>query len=96
MSICINCEKYKNNEHCIDNIEYCEYQLAEHDKKIRTDAYNKGATDMEKAKQIIIDSLLKEIEHTRAEVIDELLDISWHSIDLKDFRREVMKLKEQK
>lgn len=33
--------------------------------------YEQGAKDMEKAKQIIIDSLLKEIEHTRAEVIEE-------------------------
>lgn len=40
MSICINCEKYKNNEHCIDNIEFCEYQLAEHDKQIRADAFD--------------------------------------------------------
>ena len=32
----------------------------------------------------------------REEVIDKLLEISWHSIDLNDFRREVMKLKEQK
>lgn len=41
MSICINCDKYKNNEHCIDDIGYCEYQLAEHDKKIRADAIEK-------------------------------------------------------
>ena len=31
----------------------------------------------------------------RAEVIDKLLDIAWHSVDLRDFRREAMKLKEQ-
>lgn len=35
-------------------------------------AYQKGATDMEKAKQIIIDKLLVEIEQIRTEVIDEV------------------------
>lgn len=36
------------------------------------DGYYQGATDMEEAKQIIIDSLLKLVESTRAETIDEV------------------------
>lgn len=32
----------------------------------------------------------------RTDTIDELLDITWYSIDLWDFRGEVMRLKEQK
>lgn len=33
-----NCDLYKNNEHCMDSIEFCEYSLREHDKQIRADA----------------------------------------------------------
>lgn len=33
--------------------------------------YRQGATDMEQAKQIIIDSLLKQIEQIRADAIEE-------------------------
>lgn len=36
--------------------------------------YEQGSTDMEKAKQIIIDKLLVEIEQIRAEVIDEFAE----------------------
>lgn len=38
------------------------------------DGYYQGATDMEEAKQIIIDSLLKQMEHIRAEAIDEVIN----------------------
>lgn len=34
----------------------------EHDKQIKAEAYQQGATDMEKAKQIIIDNLREEIK----------------------------------
>lgn len=33
-----NCDLYKNNEHCMDSIEFCEYSLREHDKQIRANA----------------------------------------------------------
>lgn len=46
-------------------------------------------------KESMLNALTEYKQKIRADVIDELLDISWHSIDLKDFRREVMKLKEQ-
>lgn len=36
-------------------------------------AYEQGAKDMERAKQIIIDTLLKEIEQCRTEVLDEVM-----------------------
>lgn len=36
------------------------------------DGYYQGATQMEEAKQIIIDSLLKLVERQRAEVIEEV------------------------
>lgn len=36
--------------------------------------YQDGGSDMEQAKQIIIDSLLKQIEQIRAEVIEECAD----------------------
>lgn len=39
------------------------------------DGYYQGATDMEEAKQIIIDSLLKLVESTRAETIEECADL---------------------
>lgn len=39
------------------------------------EAYRKGASDMENAKQIIIDSLLSEKEQIRADVIDEFVHL---------------------
>lgn len=42
-------------------------------KEAWNDGYYQGATDMEEAKQIIIDSLLKLVESTRAEVIEECI-----------------------
>lgn len=32
------CEKFRNNEPCDDNIQFCEKTLAEHDAKVREDA----------------------------------------------------------
>lgn len=60
-------------------IECMEKQLKmeEHDKQIREESYNdgfyQGATAMEETKQIIIDSLLKQMEKIRANVIDEFV-----------------------
>lgn len=39
-----NCDLYKNNEHCMDSIEFCEYSLREHDAKVRADALGEYAT----------------------------------------------------
>lgn len=49
-------------------------ELEFHDKQIKEEAYQQGASDMEKAKQIIIDKLLVEIEQIRTESIDEFAE----------------------
>lgn len=36
MSICVNCEKFKNNEHC-EEFNICEYELTEREKQIKAD-----------------------------------------------------------
>lgn len=48
---------------CSTNKGKFELDLSEHDKQIRAEAYTKGATDMEKAMQIIIDMQLKQIKN---------------------------------
>lgn len=50
MSDCLyeNCEKFRNNEPCDDDIRFCEKTLAEHDAKVRADAledYRKWVKD---------------------------------------------------
>lgn len=63
------------------------------------DGYAKGASDMEKAKQIIIDALLKQLEVVKADAIDafaklihkDLYQLNHHQVD---FLAE--QLKEQK
>lgn len=41
-------------------------KLDGHDKQVREEAYAKGASDMENAKQIIIDTLLKQLNEIKS------------------------------
>lgn len=41
-------------------------KLDGHDKQVREEAYAKGASDMEQAKQIIIDALLKQLKEIKS------------------------------
>lgn len=73
------------------------------DKQAYDKGYEQGATDMENAKQIIIDSLLKQIEQIRAEAIDEFLKMvedfitySYRHIEYSDLMDIAEQLKEKK
>lgn len=37
---CCGCPKFENNEHCDDEIIFCEHELAEHDAKVIDDFIN--------------------------------------------------------
>ena len=77
-----NCDLYKNNEHCMDSIEFCEYSLREHDKQIRAE---------------VIDEFVKAIEKHQTRQ-DSYLDPPYveMGLDMTDVLEVAEQLKEQK
>lgn len=53
---CCGCPKFENNEHCDDEIIFCEHELAEHDAKVIDDFLNE-VLKLKIYKQVFVDDL---------------------------------------